>query len=141
MVLLAGWQTVTAPGDDVPPELGESSPFGLTVQLDRVDARGMTLTLSRPASDTILMTETRPEIILYQDGQWNRMYSVGQNQTKPQLRLPQDGTPYVLEVDWGPSYGTLSPGWYRVTLDVTQYMPVGNGLAQTSYISVQFEIK
>ena len=137
LVLLSGWQTVTAPGDDVPPELGESSPFGLTVQVDRVDERSMTLILSRPAGDTALMTETRPEIIVYRDGHWNTLYSVGKPQTKPQLQLPQDGSPYVLELDWTPYYGTLEPGWYRLTLDVTLF----NGLAQSSYISVQFEIK
>ena len=73
VVLLSGWQTVTAPGDDVPPELGESSPFGLTAQVDRVDERSMTLTLTPPAGDMVLMTETRPEIILYRDGHWNTL--------------------------------------------------------------------
>lgn len=138
LVLLSGWQDQDAKNSDIPPELGESSPFGLQVQLDQVDARGMTVTLTRPAGSGNLFTDGQPEIVLYKDGKWNRLYSLKPGK-KPLISLPEDGSPYTLEVNWRPTYGTLEPGWYRVAVDVQRAMP-GAGILESSYFSVQFEI-
>jgi len=139
LVLFSGWQNHDAENSHIPPELGESSPFGLQVQLEQVDERGMTVTLTRPAGAGSLFTDGQAEIVLYKDGKWNRLYSLDPGK-KPLIPLPEDGSPYTLEVDWRSTYGTLEPGWYRVAVDVQRAVP-GATFFQSSYFSVQFEIK
>ena len=145
LVALACWAVSPTRSGDLPPALEGSKdpPFGITVRLEQVDARGMTVVLYRPESDMALTTDTRVQIVKWIDGRWQKLYTptvIGRPAGTP---LPQDGSAMVLEVDWHLTYGTLTPGWYRASVPVTRILGESNGTTSqvTVYYPVQFEIK